>query len=81
MSDNHDYLNTGLDDKTLRLSGQVTFLMLRGAGYAMVFCLAVWFLIWATITIGEWLPEESRETEDPTPFSQMEIQPSALRLV
>ena len=79
MSSKYDYLDTGVDDDRMNLSGQITFLMLRGAGYAMAFCLIVWFLIWATITIGKMLPEESRETEDPTPFSQIETVSEVLR--
>jgi len=40
MSDNHDYLQTS---STARLYGDVAMLMLKGAGYAMVFCLIIWF--------------------------------------
>lgn len=73
MSDNnnpigHDYLGTA-DNPKLRLSGDVLILMLKGAGYAAVFCLATWFSIWVLYAIGLQLPAESREAEDPTPFS------------
>ena len=77
MSDNHDYLGTG---NTSRLTADVTFLMLKGAGYAMVFCLALWASIAALQGIGLLLPEESRETEDPTPFSQMLADPVVIQL-
>jgi len=68
MSDNHEYLTSG-ESARFRLSADVTLLMLKGAGYAAVFCLAIWFLIAAIHGVGKWLPDESRETEDPTPLS------------
>lgn len=68
MSDNHDFLRTNVD-KSFRLRADVLALMLKGAGYAAVFCLVIWFTIAAIYGIGKLLPEESRETEDPTPFS------------
>ena len=70
MSDNHDYLRTNAS-RNFRLTADVTALMLKGAGYAAIFCLAVWFCIWAMAAIGRLLPEESRETPDPTPFSMV----------
>tara|TARA_R100001369_G_scaffold83708_1_gene116188 strand:- start:808 stop:1047 length:240 start_codon:yes stop_codon:yes gene_type:complete len=68
MSDNNDYLRTG-SDSTFRLRADVMSLMLKGAGYAAIFCLAVWFSLAAIAWVGKLLPEESRETPDPTPFS------------
>ncbi len=68
MTDNNDYLRTG-DDRNLRLSGEVLMLMLKGAGYAAICCIVVVFGIWALYGVGLLLPEESRDTEDPTPFS------------
>lgn len=71
MSDNHDYLRTG--DGDFRLRADVLALMLKGAGYAAIFCLAVGFFIWVLYAVGLLLPEESRDTEDPTPFSYNHI--------
>lgn len=68
MSDHNDYLRTG-DDKTFRLRADVMSLMLKGAGYAAVFCLVIWFGLAALVWVGKMLPDESRETQDPTPFS------------
>ena len=68
MTDNNDYLHS-VDDRNLRLSGEVLILMLKGAGYAAVACLVVVIGIGAMYGIGLLLPEESRNTEDPTPFS------------
>ena len=48
-----------------RLSADITLLMLKGAGYAAVFVLALWFIIAVIAGIGRALPEESRETPDP----------------
>lgn len=68
MSDNDDILGTG-DNKRMRLGADGLILMLKGAGYAAVFCLAVWFTIAALHQIGLLLPEDSRFRPDPTPFS------------
>ena len=70
MSDNHDYLGTA-DNPKLRLFADVLLLQMKGAGYAALFCLAMLILIWGLYGIGLLLPEESRDTEDPTPFSHM----------
>ena len=67
MSDNNDYLRTG--DGDFRLRADVLALMLKGAGYAALACVAVGFLIWAIYGIGQLLPEQSKEADDPTPFS------------
>ena len=68
MSDNHDYL--GMErDPNLQLKASVLMLQLKGAGYAAVFCLIAVFAIWALYGLGLLLPEESREADDPTPFS------------
>ncbi len=68
MSDNHSYLNTG-DDSRLLLTAKVGILMLRGAGYAAIFCIAMLVLVLGTYVVGLLLPEESKEADDPTPFS------------
>lgn len=68
MSDNNDYLRTNVN-RSFRLRADVLSLMLKGAGYAAVFCIVIWFAITAIYWVGGLLPEESRETEDPTPFS------------
>jgi predicted MFS family arabinose efflux permease len=43
--------------------------MLKGAGYAVVFCLVISFGLTALVWVGKMLPEQSRETPDPSPFS------------
>ncbi len=67
MTDNNDYLRTG--DGDFRLRADVLALMMKGAGYALVFCLVMGFFVWIFYAIGLLLPEESKEAEDPTPFS------------
>lgn len=64
MSDNHDYLKTS--DTTFRLRADVLALMLKGAGYAAVFCIVVGVFLSATIWIGTLLPAESKEAPDPS---------------
>lgn len=70
MSDNNDYLRTNTD-RSFRLRADVLSLMLKGAGYAAIFSLVIWFALTAIYWVGGLLPDESRETEDPTPFSSL----------
>jgi hypothetical protein len=68
MTDNNaDYLRTG--DRSFRLRADVFLLMMKGAGFAAIFCLAVGFFLGMTIWIGGKLPAESKEADDPTPLS------------
>ncbi|ARU02953.1 RC-LH1 core complex protein PufX [Yoonia vestfoldensis] len=53
-----------MNDKS-RLTADITFLMLKGAGYAALVVLAIWFFIAAFAFVGRALPEESRSTPDP----------------
>ncbi|MDG0988939.1 MAG: RC-LH1 core complex protein PufX [Yoonia sp.] len=68
MKQNHDYLDAN-EDSTSALKGQVLLLQLKGAGYAAAFCLALLVFILVLAWVGRMLPEDSRFTEDPTPFS------------
>lgn len=69
MSDtDQNYLGTK-DDPQLRLKADVLILQLKGAGYALIFCLICWAAIAATGAIGALLPEESKEADDPSPWS------------
>ena len=56
-----------------RLTADITYLMLKGAGYAAIFVLAVWFIIAVIAGIGRILPEDSRNTPDPINRSSLEI--------
>lgn len=68
MTDNNaDYLRTG--DRSFRLRADVFLLMMKGAGYAALFCLVVGIFLGMTIWIGGKLPAESKEAPDPTPLS------------
>jgi len=68
MSDNHDLLRTGTSNSE-RLRADGLALMLKGAGYAAVVVLAVWFGLTVIYWVGNALPDESRDVPDPTPFS------------
>ena len=70
MSDTDDILGT---DGRGRLTADITYLMLKGAGYALVFCLAVLFTVLIIAAIGRALPEESRDTPDPINRSAIEV--------
>ncbi len=65
---NHDYLGAE-KDPMLQLKANVLMLQLKGAGYAAAFCLIAVITIYVIYGIGLLLPEESREADDPTPFS------------
>ncbi|SEM62964.1 Intrinsic membrane protein PufX [Loktanella fryxellensis] len=52
-----------------RLTGDVTILMLKGAGYAAIVVLGIWLTIAVIAAIGRALPEESKQAPDPTPLS------------
>ena len=70
MSDHNNILGT---DGRGRLTADITYLMLKGAGYAMVFCLAILFTVLIIAAIGRALPEDSRSTPDPINRSQIEL--------
>ncbi len=70
MSNDNDILRTS--DSSFRLRADALALMLKGGGYAALFCgalLVIWFVL---VGIGALLPSESKEAADPTPdFSMM----------
>ncbi|MBS1301960.1 RC-LH1 core complex protein PufX [Loktanella sp. SALINAS62] len=68
MSSNDNSNLLGISSRS-RLAGDVTMLMLRGAGYALVVVLAIWATIAIIAFVGRALPEESRQQPDPTPLS------------
>ena len=74
MSDESNILK--LEGKT-RLSADITLLMLKGAGYAAVFIIAIWLVLAVIAGIGRALPPESREAADPTPWSSMAVEEEA----
>ncbi|MFM7336237.1 MAG: RC-LH1 core complex protein PufX [Tabrizicola sp.] len=45
--------------------------MLKGAGYAAAFVIAIVLLVWAIYLVGLLLPEESRQT--PSPYGALEM--------
>lgn len=72
MSDqnhNDDYLRTSNGD--FRITADVTALMLKGAGYAAIFCLVLGIAYAVLIGISNLLPEDSKFAPDPTPTSMM----------
>ena len=71
MSDNNDYLRTGSSD--FRLKADVMALMLKGAGYAALVCFVFGLCLWLLASLGMILPEQSRETPDPTPYSHVPV--------
>ena len=61
------------NSERVRLTGDITLLMLKGGGYAMAGCLAVLLTVLAIAAVGRALPEESREQPDPINRSSIEI--------
>jgi hypothetical protein len=70
MSEQHDYLRTGT--RNFRLTADVTALMLKGAGYAAIFCFAVYVTGYVIVFVAGLLPEASKTAADPTPTSFLE---------
>lgn len=64
-----------------RLTADITYLMLKGAGYAALVVIAIWFFIGAFALIGRALPEEARMAADPinrpAPAVEMVVEPAA----
>ena len=60
----------GMSRKT-RLMADVTFLMIKGAGYAAALILGIGLVIAVIAAIGRQLPEDSRNQPDPTPLTFM----------
>ena len=71
MSDKDDIL--GLTGQA-RIFGDITLLMLKGAGYAAAFLIGIWFFIAVLAWIGRALPDESRDTPDPINRSDVVIE-------
>ena len=71
MSDQENILEMS---ERSRLTADITLLMLKGAGYAAAFLLAVWFIIAVMAGIGRALPEESRDTPDPINRSSLTLE-------
>ncbi len=68
MSDqDQDYLRTG--NREFRLTADVTALMLKGAGYAAIFCFVLGIAYAVLVGIAAILPEDSKFAPDPTPTS------------
>mgnify|MGYP000041194604 CR=1 FL=1 len=78
MMDDNDMLRLG---RRGQLTANVTFLMLKGAGYAAIVVLVIWlgiaFLGWFGATF---LPEDSRFTPDPINRSDVVIEVSDSRV-
>lgn len=62
----HDYLGTHGDARA-RLRGDITILMLKGAGYAAAFSLSVVLFVAFFAWVGGLLPEDSQNQPDPNP--------------
>ena len=70
MSDNDNILGT---DGCGRLTADATYLMLKGAGYAMLGTLALVLIVVVIAAVGRALPPESRDTPDPINRGALEI--------
>lgn len=67
--DQNDYLRTS--DGNFRVTADVTALMLKGAGYAAIFCLVLGLAYAVLVGISNVLPEDSKFAPDPTPTSMI----------
>ena len=69
MSDDNDILRTG--SGSFRLYADGLALMMRGAGWALLFVFALGIAYWILLGISALLPEQSKERPDPTPLSYL----------
>lgn len=67
--DQNDYLRTNTGE--FRLTADVTALMLKGAGYAAIFCAVIGLSYAVLIGVSNLLPEDSKFAPDPTPTSMI----------
>ncbi len=61
------------EEGTGALRGWVLQKMLQGAGYAALCLLLLLVTIWVIALLGRLLPEQSRQTPDPTPSSSLSV--------
>lgn len=73
MSDDNNFLGT---DGRGRLTADITYLMLKGGGYALVLCLSIWLVIAVIAAIGGALPEDSQFQADPNLRGSVMIDPA-----
>ena len=69
MSDKSDYF---AQNRTSQIRNWIASEMLRGGGYAALVLVGAGVFVWVLYLIGLLLPEESRETPPPMPFSHLE---------
>lgn len=74
MSDDDNVL--GLS-RRFRLTADVTALMLKGAGYAALFCFAFLLIGMVLLAISSVLPEASKQNPDPNPDESMLVLPES----
>ena len=69
MADKAYYQEEGMH----ALRGWVLQKMMQGAGYAALCLFVLLVTIWVIAGLGRLLPEQSRETPDPTPESSISV--------
>ncbi|MFN7002275.1 MAG: RC-LH1 core complex protein PufX [Roseinatronobacter sp.] len=65
----HDYIQ---DSPVQRLRNWILSEMVRGAGYALAFLLAIGLIYGVIWGIGQFLPDESKNAPPPMPYSALE---------
>ena len=68
MSDDSNKYDLRVPDFTKRQL-EVAWLMGKGAMFGAVIFFGIGIFIWILTVIGSWLPPESKEAADPTPWS------------
>jgi len=64
----HDYIQ---ESPTQRLRNWVLSEMMRGAGYALAFLLAIGVIYGVIWGVGQFLPDESKNAPPPMPYSSL----------
>ena len=79
MSDN-DY-DLGATTPRARMFADITMLMLKGGAYGALLFIGVGLFMYVFVLIGKFLPDESKDAGDPTPWSSYEAPADAADLV
>jgi hypothetical protein len=75
MSDEYDLGTSSLFKRQMEIAG----LMLRGAAFGGAIFFGSLIFVWIFVAIGNLLPEESKQADDPTPWSYLAPAPDADR--
>ena len=69
MAIDHDYLRMHRTTGPKQLRADISMLMLKGAAYGAVFFIGLFVVGYLLVAFGNALPSQSKEADDPSPWS------------